>query len=160
MKKTILLLFISINCYSQKTISEILNQFNKKSVNYISVNELKEKQNIILFDTREYGEFMTSHIENAEFVGFKKFSEKKIKQNYKNLNAIIVVYCSLGVRSEKIGEKLLRMGYKNVFNLYGGIFEWKNQNQPVYDSENHETENVHGFSKEWSIYLLKGKKVF
>jgi rhodanese-related sulfurtransferase len=160
MKKILLLLFISISGFSQKTIPEILKRFNNNSVPYISVKELKDKQNVLLFDTREEIEFKTSHLKNAQFVGFEKFNENKIKQNYVNLNAIIVVYCSLGVRSEKIGEKLLKIGYKNVFNLYGGIFEWKNQNLPVYDSDNHETENVHGFSKEWSIYLLKGNKVF
>ena len=52
------------------------------------------------------------------------------------------------------------MGYKNVYNLYGGIFEWKNQDLPVFDSNNKETENVHAFSKEWSQYLTKGKKVY
>ncbi len=46
----------------------------------------------------------------------------------------VVVYCSVGYRSEKIAEKLKAAGYKNVFNLYGGIFEWENQNLPVYDS--------------------------
>jgi rhodanese-related sulfurtransferase len=26
-------------------------------------------------------------------------------------------------RSENIAEKLLKSGYKNIYNLYGGIFE-------------------------------------
>ncbi len=160
MKKFILIFIISFNCFSQKTIPEVLKQFNNNSVSYITVNELKNKENFTLLDAREVSEFNVSHLKNAQFVGFEKFNSKKIKKNYQNFNATIVVYCSLGVRSEKIGEKLLKMGYKNVFNLYGGIFEWKNQNLPVFDSSENQTENVHAFSKEWSKYLLKGNKVY
>jgi rhodanese-related sulfurtransferase len=160
MKKSLYLMLISFSCFSQKTIPDVLKQFNSNSVPYISVSELKVKKNMILFDTREATEFNISHIKNAQFVGCNKFNSKKIKQNFPNFDATIVVYCSLGVRSEKIGEKLLKMGYKNVFNLYGGIFEWKNQNLPVYDANDLETEKIHAFSKEWSSYLLKGNKVF
>ena len=38
----------------------------------------------------------------------------------------IVVYCSVGYRSEKIAEELDKLGFTNVSNLYGGIFEWIN----------------------------------
>ncbi|WP_309608087.1 rhodanese-like domain-containing protein, partial [Flavobacterium sp.] len=116
-------------------------------------------KNIIILDAREKNEFEVSHLKNANFVGYNNFNSKKIIQDYKNQDATIVVYCSIGIRSEKIGEKLLKLGYKNVYNLYGGIFEWKNQNQEVVDSEQKPTENVHAFSKEWSEYLLKGNKI-
>ena len=160
MKNLIFFLLISFYSFSQKTIPEVLKKFNNNSVPYIYVNELKEKQNLIFLDAREESEFKVSHLKNAHYIGFEKFNSKKIKQTFINFDATIVVYCSLGVRSEKIAEKLLKMGYKNVFNLYGGIFEWKNQNFPVYDSNNKETDNVHAFSKEWSKYLQKGTKVF
>ncbi len=160
MKNLFIFLFVSFSCFSQKTIKDVLKQFNSNSVPYITVNDLYNKKDVLIFDTREEVEYKVSHLKNAQFVGCNKFDSKKIKQNYQNPDVTIVVYCSLGVRSEKVGEKLLKMGYKNVFNLYGGIFEWKNQNQPVYDSNNNETEKVHGFSKEWSVYLLKGNKVF
>ena len=153
-------MFFSFFGFSQRTISEVLKQFNNNSVSYITINEFKNTQNIVLFDAREESEFNVSHLKNAQFVGFDTFNSKKIRKKYQNLDATIVVYCSLGVRSEKIGEKLLKMGYNNVFNLFGGIFEWKNQNLPVFDSNNKETENVHAFSKEWSQYLLKGNKVY
>ena len=161
MKKAIFIfLLVSFFSFSQKTIPEVLRQFNNNSVSYITVNELKNKESVIILDTREKSEFNVSHLKNAQFVGFDTFNSKKLKQNYPNKDATIVVYCSLGIRSEKIGAKLLKMGYKNVYNLYGGIFEWKNQNLPVFDSSNKETENVHAFSKEWSIYLTKGNKIY
>ena len=160
MKNLILFLLFTLNCFAQKTIQEVLVKYNKNLVPYISVNELKEKQNIILFDSRDATEYKVSHLKNANYVGFDDFDAKKIKEKFTNPNATIIVYCSIGVRSEIIGKKLLKMGYKNVFNLYGGIFEWSNQNLPVYDSDDKQTQNVHAFSKEWSQYLKKGNKVY
>ena len=160
MKNLILFLLFTLNCFAQKTIQEVLVKYNKNLVPYISVNELKEKQNIILFDSRDATEYKVSHLKNANYVGFDDFDAKKIKEKFTNPNATIIVYCSVGVRSEIIGKKLLKMGYKNVFNLYGGIFEWSNQNLPVYDSDDKQTQNVHAFSKEWSQYLKKGNKVY
>lgn len=42
------------------------------------------------------------------------------------------------------------MGYKNVFNLYGGIFEWKNNGGKVVTNQNTATDNIHTFNKECS----------
>ena len=71
-----------------------------------------------------------------------------------------MVYCSIGIRSEDISEKLKKAGYTNVYNLYGGIFEWKNRNYPVVNPENEVTEKVHAYSKQWGQWLHKGKKVY
>ena len=60
------------------------------------------------------------------------------------------MYCSLGIRSETVGEKLKAAGYTNVYNLYGGIFEWKNKDFTVLDAEEKETNEVHTFNKYWS----------
>ena len=148
------------NCFAQKTIPEVLKQFNNNSVPYISVAALKSKQNICIFDAREVKEYNVSHLKNAQFVGFDKFNSKKINSFCKNHEATIVVYCSIGVRSEKIGEKLIKLGYKNVYNLFGGIFEWKNQGEEIYDNDEKITQNIHTFSKEWSTYCLKGNKIY
>ncbi len=75
-------------------------------------------------------------------------------------NELIVVYCSIGLRSAKIAQQLKDEGYTNVFNLYGGIFEWKNNNFLVFDLNGQKTEKVHVYNKYWSKWLIKGEKVF
>ena len=77
-----------------------------------------------------------------------------------NKNKEVIVYCSVGYRSEKVSEKLEEMGFKNISNLYGGIFEWKNQDQPIVTSESKPTEEIHAFSRVWGIWLNKGTKVY
>jgi rhodanese-related sulfurtransferase len=146
--------------FSQNTIPKILEKLNKKTVPYITVDELKSSSTSVLLDARESKEFKVSQIENAINVGFDTFDSKKITTIAPNKDAKIVVYCSIGVRSEIIGEKLQKLGYKNVSNLYGGIFEWKNKGEKVVDSRGATTDNVHTFNKEWSKYLTAGKKVY
>ena len=144
---------------AQDSLSALLDTYNTKSIPYISALELLDTD-AILFDARELNEYEVSHLQNAIFVGYDHFRLKKIKKQFKDKDAEIVVYCSLGIRSEDIAEKLKKAGYKNVKNLYGGIFEWKNNDLPIYDSEELETENVHTFSKAWSMWLKKGVKIY
>jgi len=157
----IIALFSLAFANGQTALDSLLQKENKETVPYITVAELTKKQNIILLDSREKIEYETSHIENAVCVGYDKFKLKKIKKILpKDKNIPIVVYCSLGIRSEDVGEKLKKAGYKNVYNLYGGIFEWKNQNQPLVNNKGETTENVHTFNEDWSIWLKKGVKIF
>jgi rhodanese-related sulfurtransferase len=147
-------------CFSQRTIPMELELLNKKSVPYVTVEKLKSNPSYILLDAREAREYKVSHIENAVFVGFNTFDDKKLLRLVPDKNATIVVYCSVGVRSEIIGEKLQKLGYKNVLNLYGGIFDWKNSGGEVLNSKGVETDSVHTYDKNWSQYLKKGIKVY
>ncbi|WP_304036079.1 rhodanese-like domain-containing protein [Mesonia mobilis] len=164
MKLSRLFLLLScLSCISQNSVEEVLDRYNSHSVPYISVEQLKaiqQKDSEILFDAREPEEFQVSHLKNASYVGYKDFSAEEIQKQFPDKDQPIVVYCSLGVRSEKIGEKLQQLGYKNIQNLYGGIFEWKNNKYPVFTSENKETNKVHAYSRRWSKWLKNAEKVY
>ncbi|MVO07979.1 rhodanese-like domain-containing protein [Flavobacterium sp. TP390] len=154
-----LLLFLQLSV-AQKNIPEVLQKFNTNSVPYISAEELKSSKNSTVLDTRELEEFNVSHLENAIHVGYQKFDTDLLLKAIPNKQTPIVVYCSIGVRSEDIGEKLIQLGYTNVKNLYGGIFEWKNKNYTVVNANGEITDEVHAFSKTWGKYLLKGIKIY
>ncbi|MBU2939153.1 rhodanese-like domain-containing protein [Lacinutrix sp. C3R15] len=146
---------------AQESLSQLLNKYNTKSVPYISVQELAmPKTEAIVLDAREWQEYQVSHIKNAIYVGYTHFNLQETTKQIQNKQQQIVVYCSLGIRSEKIAQQLKDAGYTNIFNLYGGIFEWKNNNFSVYNLENKQTENIHTFSKAWSTWLLKGNKIY
>ncbi|WP_373516965.1 rhodanese-like domain-containing protein [Pricia sp.] len=141
-------------------MDKTLKKFNKESVPYISVAALKDINHAILLDAREKEEYDVSHLQNAVWVGAKTFDLDSVWPKIEDKNTEIIVYCSIGVRSENIGEKLMNAGYTNVKNLYGGIFEWKNEGHAVYDSEGHETDKVHAFNKHWGKLLTEGEKVY
>ena len=149
------------NGFSQTSIKDLLNKYNDHSVPYIYVDELtKLKTPLILLDTREVEEYNISHLKNAIHIGFKGFKVSKTASLPIDKETMIVLYCSVGIRSEIIGKKLLAKGYTAVYNLYGGIFEWINKGEKVYSSKQQETPKVHAYSKPWGSYLLKGTKVY
>lgn len=125
------------------------------SVPTISVDSLKNMGNVVLLDAREPKEFDVSHIANAQYCGYDNFNPSVLTGIPKEKT--IVVYCSIGVRSEKIAEKIRALGYTHVSNLYGSIFEWVNTGNPVVDKSGNVTKKVHTYSRLWSMYL-DGKK--
>jgi len=152
---------ISVSGFAQKKLSKLLKQQNTESIPYISIETLQnESKDIILLDSREEKEFKTSHLKNAIYVGYDFFNLDSVQSKLKNKNSKIVVYCSLGVRSEDVAEKLKKAGYSNVYNLYGGIFEWKNNDLEVLNLNEKPTDSIHIYSKAWSKWLKKGVKVY
>ncbi len=156
----LLICLFSLATHAQKNIDRTLKKFNRESIPYIQPEELAQQQNTLILDAREKEEYDVSHLKNAIWVGYSKFQLASVETKLKNRESEIVVYCSIGVRSEDIGEKLMKAGYSDVKNLYGGIFEWKNKGYPVYDDQEKETEKVHAFSKHWGKLLTKGVKVY
>jgi len=125
------------------------------SVPVISVAELSSaKDSVTILDTRDSKEYSVSRIPGAIHVGFDAFEIDKISHLPKDTP--VVVYCSVGYRSEKIGEKLTDAGFEEVSNLYGGIFEWVNQNQTVVDDDG-PTQRIHPYSILWSTWITNNQ---
>lgn len=166
MKSTLfftIILFFGFSSVAQETLNEVLKKHNKNAIPYISATELRMNQsnnNVTILDSRELNEYQVSHIESAILVGYDTFSMDSISNTIQNKETPIVVYCTLGIRSEMIAAKLQKAGYTNVKNLYGGICEWKNKEYKVIDSTQKTTNNIHTFSKEWSKWLLNGYPVY
>ena len=145
---------------AQSNIPKVLKKLNKETIPYIYVKDILNEDTALFLDAREQKEYNTSHLKNAIFVGYNKFDSKKVMDLISEKDTPIIVYCSIGVRSERIGEQIKKMGYTNVKNLYGGIFEWKNSGNKVYDINQKPTEKVHAFSEVWSKYLNAGNPVY
>ncbi len=156
-----ILLLISLCSVAQeskvesKAYSRMLNTLLKHSVNEVSVTEAAQAKDVIFIDSREKQEYEVSHIQDAKWVGYDDFNMNRLKEVPKDRK--IIVYCSVGARSENISLKLEEAGYKDVSNLYGGIFEWVNQGYPVYNTEG-QTNKVHPYNMLWGVWLNKGEK--
>ena len=145
-----------------KNYKEKLESLYNHTVPMISSDELRQKLDrgtkVVILDIRSQEEYHVSHLENARLVDYDQFARKDVEDLPED--AEIIVYCSVGYRSEKVGEELQEMGYSNVKNLYGGIFQWKNDGYPVINDQSIETDSVHTYNKSWSKWLLKGVKVY
>lgn len=166
MKQVINLIFALLAFFSvqgqdvkDKAFANRLKVLLSHNVDEISVKDAATIQNEAVFlDARERNEYNVSHIKNAKWVGYNNFDASKLKGISKNKK--IIIYCSVGYRSEKITKKLNKLGYKNVSNLYGGIFEWVNQGNKVYNDQGKTTLKVHTYNKAWSKWLNRGVKVY
>lgn len=129
-----------------------------REVDDILVWDIVSSDNLVFLDTREKDEYQVSHIKNALWVGYSDFNVSRLKEISKKTK--IIVYCTIGYRSELITKKLIEVGFKDVKSMIGGIIEWKNNGNKVYDSTDRETQMVHTYDRSWSIYLKKGSGVW
>lgn len=152
-------LFTGLNAQVQsRSYQFVLSKLLKHSVPELSVETVTKNLAAypVFIDAREWNEYAVSHVKGAIWVGYKDFELSRLERVDKN--SPIVVYCSVGYRSEKVAEKLLAAGYPHAANLYGGIFEWVNRKQALVNLEGHPTEYVHAYSKMWGTWLQVKKK--
>lgn len=110
-----------------------------------------------ILDTREKEEFEVSHLDGAVWVGYDTFNLKNVEGIDKNKP--VLVYCTVGARSQDIGKKLQAAGFTQVYNLYGGIIHWANESKPLV-AEGKPTQKVHTYSRTWGVWLNTGEKIY
>ena len=89
---------------------------------------MKEK-GVVIIDVRTPEEYeKDGHIKGANLIPVQLF-------RYIYLPGLrdkkVLVYCRSGNRSATASKMLEQMGIKNVYNLKGGIIEWKSKKLPV-----------------------------
>lgn len=100
------------------------NPNKPRMVNQLTVEELKQWRDAgkphILIDVRTVEERATAKIEPSAF--FDESLRAKIDGMDRDLT--IVFYCHHGMRSQQAASHLLKMGFRDVHNLQGGIDAW------------------------------------
>ncbi|MEO6230665.1 MAG: rhodanese-like domain-containing protein [Ferruginibacter sp.] len=144
--------------FSERSYKIMLKSLLIHNVPELNIDEAIQQDQPLFLDAREKQEYDVSHIKNAIWIGDKTFSIGRLNGVAKNKN--LIIYCSIGYRSEKITEQIIKAGYQSVSNLYGGIFEWVNEGNPVYDSTNTPTKKIHAYNHLWSKWLRKGEKIY
>lgn len=104
----------------------------------------------LVVDARTGPEYRVSHLRDAIRVEAMRPSLRPLKGLAKN--DPIVVYCSVGYRSARLAHWLAGQGYTNVRNLAGGIFQWANDDRPVFRDDRPTTE-VHPYDRQWGLLL-------
>ena len=87
---------------------------------------LSEK-NAVIIDVRTPEEYDISSIPNSINIDF--YSPQNFMQEIGKLDKDIplYVYCRTGVRSSNSCQLMSELGFKKVYNLLGGIVEWKGE---------------------------------
>jgi rhodanese-related sulfurtransferase len=121
-----------------------VQQLNTKTLaDWLETGESK----IQLIDTRKEEEFLVSHLPKAQHIPDLETAQANLDPTI-----TIVAYCSVGYRSSKLAEQLQQLGYDQVWNLEGSIFQWVNEGRTVIQN-GQPTQQVHPYSEKWKLLL-------
>ena len=165
MKFTLLILIslLGLFVFGQNSIDPdykdmIERKYHFPTIPQDSAQKLIGTKGVHFLDTREQEEYNVSHLPGAVYTGYDNFQWSALKAI--DTTEIIIVYCSIGVRSQNIAEKLSERGYSKVYNLYGGIFLWADQSRPMENKSGKKTKKVHAYNKFWGRWVKKAPKVY
>ena len=117
----LLLSFLFISCHGQT--SNAVNTIDAK----LFAEKLKTNENPQLLDVRTQEEYSVEHIDNAKNVNWNG-DDFVAKVNSYDKSKPIFVYCKVGGRSAQAANKLAELGFKEIYNLNGGIMKWNAEN--------------------------------
>jgi thioredoxin 1 len=119
----------------------IFNQVKSQEANNVIKLNPKEfaaktdsLSNILILDVRTEEEYKNGHLLNAKNLNIKETSfEKNIKEL--NKNKPVFVYCLSGGRSANAVKILKEEGFKEIYELEGGILNWRAAQLPEIKNE-------------------------
>jgi rhodanese-related sulfurtransferase len=127
-------LAVLIGCGEKNTASSILPEQRvediavEKRTEYRKISPQEAKQmldknpEIILVDVRNEDDYAEVRIPGSILIP-KDVIEEKAAQALPDKDAVILVYCKLGIKSKPACEMLIGMGYTNVYDM-GGMTDW------------------------------------
>ena len=91
------------------------------------ISQLQTDENAVIVDVRTPEEFETSRIPNSKNIDF--YNPQNFMQEIEKLDRgnSYYVYCRTGVRSANSCQLMNELGFDKVYNLLGGIVEWKGE---------------------------------
>jgi len=101
----------------------------------------------LLLDTRTEAEFAVSHLQSSQRIDSANLTHLEIESD-----TPIVAYCSVGYRSARLCNQLQALGYSNVLNLEGSLFQWANEGRSVYRA-GQPVQQVHPYDQLWGLLL-------
>ena len=122
----VFVIFVLAGCSNNNTNNTENLESKKNSYTQISMEEavkmMEEESDYIILDVRRPDEFAEKHIPNAINVPNETIGKDEIPE-LPNKEQLILVYCRSGNRSKQASEKLVKLGYTNIYE-FGGINDW------------------------------------
>jgi len=99
-------------------------------VNTARAIELINREDALMLDVRDSGEYQAGHILGARNLPLARI-EEGAGELAKKKERPLIVYCEGGERSAKAAAALKRQGFGNVASLSGGLGAWRQAGLPV-----------------------------
>lgn len=128
MIKTISLLIVLLSTCAEVTAQEGVIS---KVITATELQKLiKDKSDLQLIDVRTIGEYKAGHLSKSVLIDYYKPDFKAQLQKL-DKNKPIAVYCAIGGRSNGALQILKRLGFKEAYDLSGGIQAWREKKFPI-----------------------------
>ncbi len=101
-----------------------------REVSAFEAVQLINRQEALVLDVRDTGEFEAGHITNAKHVPERQLAER-LKELEKYKERPLIVTCRTGMRSGAAVEILRRGGFAAAVNLRGGLGAWQQAGMPL-----------------------------
>jgi rhodanese-related sulfurtransferase len=98
-------------------------------VNTAQATHLINREDALVVDVREPGEYGAGHILGARNVPLSRVGDAA--DLGKRKDRPLILYCDSGDRSGKAASALKKQGFERVVNLSGGIGAWQQAGLPV-----------------------------
>ena len=100
------------------------------SVTPAQATQLINREDALVLDVREPGEYGAGHILGARNLPLANVDQRGAELA-KRKDRPVIVYCDSGNRSGKAAAALKALGYTRVLNLAGGLPAWQQAGMPV-----------------------------
>ena len=97
------------------------------SVSTAQATQLINRDDALIVDVREPGEYQAGHILGAKNTPLERLGETELKRKDKP----VIVYCESGERAPKAAALLRKRGYDRAVSLQGGLGAWKQAGLPT-----------------------------
>jgi rhodanese-related sulfurtransferase len=101
------------------------------SVSTAQATQLMNREDALVVDVRDPGEFGAGHILGAKNVPLSRIDAGGAEIAPKRKDKPVIVYCDTGARSQKAAAALRSQGFAKVVNLSGGLGAWQQAGLPV-----------------------------
>lgn len=133
-------------------------QSNKQRLTAVEFSDkIKSSTNAVVLDVRTPGEFTAGHLENAVNIDWNNSSTEAELQKL-DPSKEYFVYCLSGGRSSSAAEYMRAKGFKNVYELNGGIMKWRAAGLPESTVNKSTSTTNEGMSMDSYLALLKNDK--
>ena len=128
MKNKTLKTFALFIFFSICVISVSIGQ-NKLTVNQFD-SLIKVNKTVQLIDVRTSAEMVEGYIKGAKNIDYNS-PDFLQRMNSLDKSRPVAVYCGVGGRSGRTAIKLKEAGFAQIFDLQGGLTEWKVKQKPI-----------------------------
>ena len=99
-----------------------------KKVDVATAHEWMIQGKAVLIDVRESDEYIKEHVPEAHLVPLSGFNPEDFPREH---DKIAVFHCKSGSRTQASASQILSTGFKEVYQLDGGLQAWRSAGYPI-----------------------------